>query len=667
MQQLTQHLPADRTAPRLWFERLAFFSEPGDEHIERTITFRRGLNIVWAKEPTAGRTQGTRAAGHGVGKTSLCLLLRLCMGDASDAVAELRDELFGEFAQGGVIAVVHVDGQPFTLCRYFNPHKEGLACAGPDISGIWTRRTETSDRAFLKKLADDIMGRVSPKTIPETGQAIEWRHLLAWISRDQGARFKSFFAWRDGEGNLLQRRRQDPPIVMRAVLGLLDKGESALLARTAELEEALKKAKEKTEELLKEPALIRRRIESSLRARGQLPDDLPIRADDLFADSVERRIKTASEEAEACLAQWDAKQEADDQAVADLRAELKRLRAEHETAKTEYELADAARQGDEAAFRSIGAQLLKLRQKTGHCEEGNVPFAACQHVKAEISLLELAGIRDARDKKNLQRAMDESVARAGRLLSRRDELQRRVEAMQREETTLVTAQRKTRMSRGTAAVEANKWPDLLDELGRWESSAGSTQAQADIDASRAESARIEQELDGVRTKLAAAQQNKSAREKALAAITDGLTQQLLPDGAFGTFDPRDEQRPFRLSMRGGEAYRVLEVLLGDVACMLDSPRSEGALPGLFIHDCPREADMSGGLYENFLSLIDALQREQYPSGELPFQYIVTTTTPPPAELQEGGAVCLTLDPSEEQGLLFCRRFVGERQQALPQA
>ena len=110
MEQLTQHLPTERDAPRLWFERLALFDEPGDDHVLRTISFQRGLNIVWAKEPTAGRAQGTRAAGHGVGKTSLCLLLRLCMGDASDAVADLRDELLGEFAQGGVIAVLHLDG-----------------------------------------------------------------------------------------------------------------------------------------------------------------------------------------------------------------------------------------------------------------------------------------------------------------------------------------------------------------------------------------------------------------------------------------------------------------------------------------------------------------------------------------------------------------------------
>jgi len=663
MEQLTQHLPTERNAPRLWFERLAFFDEPGDDHLLRTISFQRGLNIVWAKEPTAGRAQGTRAAGHGVGKTSLCLLLRLCMGDASEAVAELRDELVGEFSQGGVIAVIHVDGQPFTLCRYFNAHKEGVACPGTDMTGIWARQAEGNDRAFLKKLADDMMSRVAPNSIPETGQAIEWRHLLAWISRDQGARFKSFFAWRDGEGNLLQRRRQDPPIVMRAVLGLLDKSESALLTKAAELEDAVKKTREKSEELLKEPTLIRRRIESSLRARGQLPDDLPIRVDDFFGDSVERRIQAASEEAEKSLDHWNAKQEADDQALADLRAELKLVQTDYDKAKTEYDLADAARRGDEAAFRSLGTQLLKLRQLTGHCEEGNVPFSGCQHVNAEIRLLEQASIRDARDKKNLQRAMDDSVARAGRVLSRKNDLQQRIDTMQRNQQALVTTQSRTRLGKRTAEIEANKWPALLDELVRWEISAGSVQAQADIEASRVQSHQAEQELGRVHTQLAVLQQKKSHREKSLASITDGLTQQLFPDGAFGTFDPRDEQRPFRFSMHGGEAFRVLEVLLGDIACLLDSPRSESALPGLLIHDCPREADMSTGLYENFLSLIDTLQKEQYSNGQLPFQYIVTTTTPPPADLQ-GEVVRLTLDPSSDEGLLFCCRFLGDRQKAL---
>lgn len=662
MEQLTQHLPTDRTSPRLWFERLTIFSEPGEAHVVRTIPFHRGLNLVWAKEPALGQASGTRAAGHGVGKTSLCLLLRFCLGEPSKAVAELRDELFGEFSQGGVIAVLHVDGQPFTLCRYFNPYKEGMASAGV-VADVWGSDVETSDRVFLKKLADEMMDPVSPRNIPETNQAIEWKHVLAWISRDQGSRFKSFFAWREGEGAQLQRSRQDPPIVMRAVLGLLEQGESNLMTQLALLEEKLEQARKDTETLLQEPALIQRRIESSLRARGNLPNDLPIRANDLFADSVEQRIKAANDEAVLRLSQWEVKQDEADQAVAELRVNLKQLQDEHSTAQTEYGMADSARRGDEEAFRSIGTQLLKLKQLTGHCEEGNLPFSQCQHVKAEINILEQASLRDARDKTNLQKAMAESASRAGRLLERKKGLESKISAVTERVKPLVSAQQKVRMGKRTAEIEANKWPALLDELDRWENTAGSAQAQKAIEASREKCTQIEQNLNSVRTQLTVLQQDRSEREKGLAQITDGLTRQLLPDGAVGAFDPRDEVRPFRLSMRGGEAYRVLEVLLGDVACMLDSARPESALPGLFIHDCPREADMSAGLYENFLALVGHLQDTQYADSECPFQYVVTTTTPPPIELQSG-IVCLTLDPSADDGLLFGRRFVGERQAVL---
>ncbi|MCB8747286.1 hypothetical protein LHU53_10235 [Rhodoferax sp. U2-2l] len=662
MEQLTQHLPTDRSSPRLWFERLVIFGEPDEAHVLRTIPFHRGLNLVWAKEPEVGRAKGTQAAGHGVGKTSLCLLLRFCLGEPSNAVAELRDELFGEFAQGGVIAVLHVDGQPFTLRRYFNPRKEGIACAGA-VADMWGSGTETSDRAFLKKLADDMMRPVSPRNIPETKQLIEWKHVLAWISRDQGSRFKSFFAWREGEGTQLQRSRQDPPIVMRAVLGLLEQGESRLMTQISGLEDDLEQAKKDTETLLQEPMLIRHRIESSLRDRGNLPNDLPIRINDFFADSVELRIKAANNEAAERLAQWEKKQEEADQAVADLRANLKLIQGEHDTAEAEFKQADAARRGDDEAFQTIGAQLLKLRQLTGHCEEGNLPFSQCQHVQDEISKLELASLRDLRDRRSLQAAMAESARRAVRLLERKNELKSKIDAMSRQGKTLADVQQKTRIGKRTAELEANKWPALLDELDRWERTAGSSQAQAAIDASRVKSAKIEQDMNRARTQLTVLQQDRSEREKALARITDGLTRQLLPDGAFGVFDPRDEARPFRLSMRGGEAYRVLEVLLGDVACMLDSARPENALPGLFIHDCPREADMSVGLYENFLTLIGQLQKTQYAGLELPFQYIVTTTTPPPTDLQDG-TVCLTLDPSSDEGLLFGRRFVGERQAVL---
>ena len=662
MEQLIQHLPKDRQAPRLWFKQLSIFSEPDTANIVRDVSFRRGLNVVWAKEPAAGSAVGLHAAGHGVGKTSLCLLLRYCLGDPSKAVTELRDELYSEFPKGGVIAVLNVEGRPFTLCRFFSPHKDGFAIDGEGFDDVWGQGAESNDRDFLKRLASDMMSSVSPSNIPDTGQAIEWRHVLAWISRDQGSRFKSFFTWREGEGTGLQRSRQDPPIVMRAVLGLMDQSESLLMSRIAVLEQDLTRASQRATELQREPAVIRRRIESNLRAMGALPDDFPIQAEGLFDDSVEKRIKEASEEASVRLAQWDLKQEKADQDLAELRAEMKLRHGESERATAEYEFADAARRGDESAYQTVGQKLLKLKNLSSHCEEGNIPFSQCQYVQTEIRVLELSSLRDQRDKQSLQKAMEESAGRAVAALARKNEMVSKVQALEQQEESLKKALNKVRIARRTAEIEASKWPNLLDELARWNDSAGSAKAQAEIDAAQVEITRTDRDLGSARMQLALLHQDKSIREKALASITDALTQTLLPDGAFGAFDPRDEDRPFRLSMRGGEAYRVLEVLLGDIACMLDSAGLSSSLPGFVIHDCPREADMSIGLYENFFSLVNGLEKTVFAGEDPPFQYIVTTTTPPPTDLQEG-VVRLKLDPSSNDGLLFGRRF-GVEQNAL---
>lgn len=181
MQELIKHLAIERDSPRLWFERLVVFSEPDPEHYIRSITFKRGLNIIWAKEPASGSATGIHAAGHGVGKTSLCLLLRYCLGDGAKSIADLREELLSAFPNGGVAAVIHLDGEAFSVYRFFNSYREGGAFSGNNIDQIFASQVEQTDRQFEQQLADIMMSTVSPKVIPDTGQPIEWRHVLAWM------------------------------------------------------------------------------------------------------------------------------------------------------------------------------------------------------------------------------------------------------------------------------------------------------------------------------------------------------------------------------------------------------------------------------------------------------------------------------------------------------
>lgn len=652
MEELIRRLSAQKPTPHLWVERLAIFSKAEAGCCIRSIEFRRGLNVIWAHEPVAGSATGIHAAGHGVGKTSLCLLLRHCLGDNAKSVNELRDELYSELPHGGVGVVVHVADETFTVFRFFNPYKDGIVTAGNDMESLLRDGGNLVFKDFDIRLANAIMANVSPRLIPETGQTIEWRHVLAWMTRDQGSRFKSYFAWREGEGTGLQRSRQDPPIVIRAVLGLMEQQESKLLRQIRALELDLEKAQQETVQLEQEPILIRRRIESELRTWLQVPDDLPIYSDDLFKESVVDKVEEARKKAEANLAEADARYAQAGEQLVELQVDWRLRKRDYDQADEDFQLADATRRQDENAVKQIANRRLSLLELSGHCQYGNLPFQDCKHIQDELQKLQAINIEDRRAQTN---SAEDWTACTAAALVRRNALNEVVEEAASRISAKEQECKSLRMKRDSAALEVDRGRRLLTELTRWERTSGSPAAAETIRKSVARSGSIANDIDNNRMQLQMLKQHRSSREKSLGELTDILAQALLSHEAFGSFALRDEVRPFQLSVRGGEAYRVMEVLLGDLVCMLDAANPASAFPGLLVHDCPREADMSSGLYENFLLMIQRIELEAY-GDEAPFQYIVTTTTPPPSVIQHLPYLRETLDPSTDDGLLFRRRF-----------
>jgi hypothetical protein len=98
---------------------------------------------------------------------------------------------------------------------------------------------------------------------------------------------------------------------------------------------------------------------------------------------------------------------------------------------------------------------------------------------------------------------------------------------------------------------------------------------------------------------------------------------------------------------------TLAVLLADLACMVyNSVSDRPRLPGFLLHDSPREADLSLRLYRHFVTLAASLQ-DHFGSAEgCPFQYIITTTTPPPAKLRNNKWVKLHLNAAVSNETLF---------------
>lgn len=64
--------------------------------------------------------------------------------------------------------------------------------------------------------------------------------------------------------------------------------------------------------------------------------------------------------------------------------------------------------------------------------------------------------------------------------------------------------------------------------------------------------------------------------------------------------------------------------------------------------------MSPVLYRNFLMMTAEADEQLASDGNVPFQYIVTTTSAPPVELRGARHVVLELLPGSEEHLLFKR-------------
>ena len=165
---------------------------------------------------------------------------------------------------------------------------------------------------------------------------------------------------------------------------------------------------------------------------------------------------------------------------------------------------------------------------------------------------------------------------------------------------------------------------------------------------RAEVIALDRRLLSAKVAKGNAQQQVQGREKELNTRFAGLAEAF---GAIGQYVSADEERPFHMLRADGEAYTVLEILLGDLACAIDGAAGRGAHPGFLIFDCPREREMSPQLYSRFLNLIDEVGREA--PG---LQVVVTTTTPPPAPLRKAPVRILKLSHAREEDLLLRRRI-----------
>ncbi len=670
-----------RSEPDVWVSRLVILERiTPNPVIVRDIALARGLNIIWAEEAEDDNNPTAEITGHSAGKTTFCRLLRYALGETTFGTKAAMDLIRRALPDGYVAAELHVRGRRWAVRRPFGSGRMSYIRDDASVEEL----LESGGRSVTQNLyprelgLDHLLDDLETGAIVQTGESIEWAHVLAWCTRDQEARFQNIHGWRsprsEAETPSLDYSKSGPLFVMRAVLGLFLPDELKGEERLAELQREKARLAKEIEEKRQEPEfrvnLYDRQLRDSL--KSVLPgesdiDSRPFRstAASLFHEDLDRLTTKTLETIGRSTEDGEQQRLAIQTQIDDLGAEFRRQEEALRELETVFGLDVAAGHELDAGLSKHDAQRKKIEELSDRkCPLGDVVFRDCSYIQKRLLILQMTEIQDAD-------AMEQAEARRAEELGKIDaekvSLQKEIERIGRERCE--ASQRREKLA-AYIREQSDSMRDLertRDGLVMWLQKRDQPGGYEELDLLRGRFDSTEAEIAEVEKELAELLRQHDANRDRLAAIFSGAVRSVLSsDGYDGRVSLDNRELAFRIThgqAMSGEAVETLSVLLADVAALVYNTVSDNAhLPGFLLHDSPREADLGIRIYRSFIRFAASLQAHFRKPDNCPFQYLITTTTAPPEELHGPDYVKLRLNASAAEGLLL-RCNIADRAEA----
>lgn len=637
-----------RAEPRVWVRRLILWGKPGEPI--REVPLRRGLNIIWSPDPGAdaaelGRQNGS---GHGAGKTLFCRLLRYCLGEDAFANEELRGRIGAAFPEGLVGAEFSIAGATWGVVRPLGTTRKILAGEGTPEELLSAEGRGVGTSPLLEAISGKVLGRGIDEHMPGDKEWRSWLLALAWLARDQECRFGHLLDWRH------------PDADSRSPASGLSKDEHLtavrLLLRAMTVEEIQTKRKldwagAQRLRLEREVAYLTHgaeRMGRSLAAAMSI-DPALLTVETLAVGTIEKRAKDDLRHAEVQLAQDDTD------------AEVPALRSKLEEVLRQLAIVGSLQQRSEGLVELQQEQMKALRGERANIAGEEIkarlgPVCPVCSVPIEEALAKGCGLSHVlpdREQIKLERervaeqlaACEHAIDQYQRQLRENESIRRTLEdgeANLREQigdsdgrTRALRHQRRSEwLAAAKVAEDAGRLQATHNELGLLRQQIGS----------------LEQSEESLREDLQAHRQGHAETLARLGKLFEYVCRALLGSETDASLSLTGQGLRADVQV-GGTAMESLKAVAFDVAAMLMSIEGRASLPAFLIHDSPREADLGLSHYHRLFRLIAKLET----LGPLPpFQYIVTTTTSPPNEMIESGAVVLRLQGLESEERLFRR-------------
>ena len=644
-----------RPEPCVWLRKLCVVRElqPGSDHIVRSIEMRLGLNILWAppKQTEDGNALFRDAvAGHTAGKTTFCRLIRYVLGEQTFAADSTRRRIREKFPSGWVLGEVVVAGKLWTAARPFAVGAHPFAVPESTVQDVLDGNVERLDfQSFVNEIEAATVALLPARRFPATDNPVRWEHLLPWLTRDQECRFADVLEWRHSlaSSGAPALNADDRQFLVRSVLGLISDEERTEQQRNAQLVTQKREAEKRQPLLAYQASVDHGRVENLLGI--QLADP----SSPLFASAARTEIARRRADLESRMAAFDVTDRR-----GNLQAALESAIEAEVNARREIEDAEEKLRWHEETLQQAKGETRKSAQVAllasippprDYCA---VPLTLARERGCPLATSRPIQIAEKRS----ERAAAEENANLERIVeATRDLLRTKRQSLAGLETSTRDA-RRTLMSAETAYDEQRG--RLLEERAQL------AQAERLVrDAEHAWNTSVEhaESVKRLETDIRASYdtQDELRREQRdalvrFSAIYDYVVRALLGDEVEGRIDTSGRSLVLAVEHHGerdSAALATVKLLGFDLAAMTQSIEGRGDFPRFLIHDGPREADMAPDIYERLF--LYGQQLEECFTGKPSFQYIITTTAPPPEVLRrEPWLLQPVLDASQAEGRLL---------------
>ena len=652
---------ADRSEPLFWIKEIRFlrnFSANINDEIRR-IEFKRGLNIIWAEAPTQSSPDDTqRISGHATGKTTLCRMIRYLLGEKHIASKNVANAIQQQFPEGYVIGQFSIQGEQWCIARSFMKLHNDFALKIDSLDEFLSNDNLKREpyKAFEERLTQ-LLPAITPLTFLANQEELTFKHLLPWLTRDQDSQYTKLTEWRDnslsdsGTPGLAQKQAM---LVMRSILDPQVAEEAELVQKQAKLAKDL-------QDYRAELNTVRTILDYDAQRIRQV-DENQTPATDLEEIYLAETIKRYQELLASNSLDFEDE------------AKLQELRKNRDDLNNQYYAkADSYNQSLQA-YKQHKQELKELEKDTVSCEFTDekldeIQIAAQAHPTRKYCCAPLTvafkercqlawcytAFKDFESHDNLNQGenilleKERDIVREFQAFLKREkqELNLLEAKLKDADTALADFESKVNQQRNSRAVKIGS---VLEAIQRFQQD---LQKQILLnskhDEASAEHKKCTEELAALRES-----ERRSAYD--VMKIYNDTIRFVLGSEIVGriAFSGGDIELDcsYDNSSLSSAALNAVKNICFDLTALASAIGGVGGHPRFLIHDGPRVSDLAATIFKQYF--LYAYELEKIAAGNPSFQYIITTTEPPPEELQKLPWLVCKLDAtSPETRLLKC--------------